>query len=224
MNLESIGGSYMEVLRRLEEARAEIVRYEMEARAKTEHLEMVLAESGLNHSDMEMNYDLLFGPEYYGLSSRASLYNELDDEVRFVDAELSDVTPLLEPSEGLGGIDAISSCPEDATSKGKGREVDNETGKENKEGRTMGKAKDKGKGKARASPYPDLRERLHLRTTTLGLGLPPLFPSYLTNTGDCTDDAMPNLLAGLRTRSFPFPADHFSGDPSGCGVPHHDDD
>jgi hypothetical protein len=218
----------MEVLRRMQEARDEAECRAMEARAKLEHLEAILAESDA-YSDFDMNYDSLIPPpEYYGFSSGADPYNEIDRVLRFADAdsEFSDIPPLLEPAEDLGGMDGISSVPEDATSKGKGRQVEDEAGQAVAEGRALdkgkGKSRDKGKGKARASPYPDSRERLHLRTSLSGLGLLSLFPSYLMNAGGCTDDAMPDLLPGLRGHPNPFPADHFSGDPSGCGVPHHD--
>lgn len=225
MNPEKFGGTCMEALYRLQEARDEAARRAMEARAKLEYLEAIMAESDA-YPDFDMNYhSLIPPPEYYGFSSEADPYNEIDSVLRFADAEFSDIPPLLEPAEDLGGMNGISSVPEYAANKGKGRQVEDEAGKEIAEGRTLdkGKGKSRDRGKTRASPYPDSRERLHLRTSLSGLGLPSLFPSYLMNVGGCTEDAMPDLLTGLHNRPIPFPAGHFSGDPSGCGVPHHDD-
>jgi hypothetical protein len=184
----------------------------------------MMNEDDLSYSDLGLDHAPGYGLlERYGFSSEA--YNEID-EAQFIDAGLGDLPPLLEPSEALGEMDAISTSAH-AAGKGKGREVDVEAGTENREGMTRDKGKgrprDKGKGKARASPYPDYHERL-LRRTSSGLGLPPLIPSYITSIGGCTDDAMGDLLAGLRPGPSFLPDNHFPGDPSGCGVPHHDDD
>lgn len=195
---------FMEIRRRLEAARATVA-----------HWENIMAENRIAYSNMGLTYGSVLNHEYY---------NEMNGYVPLADAEFGDLPPLLEAPDARDGI---SSLVEHDASKGKGREADNEAGKENGGGRGRRRGKrrtrDKGKGKARANPYPDPRERVHLRTS-LGLGLQPFFPSYLSNIGGCTDDAMADLLTRLRNRSLLVPNDHSAGDPSGCGVPHHQDD
>lgn len=212
----------MQTMQRLAETKTEIARLERF---------MAEAERGVSHSDLGLNHHFWGHSGGDGLSPGGFLYDEADGEISGIDVELDDtVPPLLEPTEAMSGIEVISSTTRGVAGSGKGKVTDNETGKENMQGRVLdkGKAKatDKGKSKptSRGSPY--LRSTPHLRTS-LGLDLPSLFPPYLINVPGCNDEAMTDLLSGLRhgsTRLALFPDDRFPGDPSGCGVPHHDDD
>jgi len=188
-----------------------------ETTGEIRRLEMAFTERGFDYSNLSTDYSGL-DLEYYELDSEDDLQSELDVGVPFDDAELSDMPPLLEPAEALGGMNVISSFPQRATRKGKGKEVDNEI--KDGEGKKLdkGKARDKGKGKARASPY--FRDRPHLR-----MALQPLCSdSYLANIGGYPDEAMADLLTRFHTPPLFFPDFRFpGGDPSGCGVAHHDD-
>jgi hypothetical protein len=197
------------------------------AEAEVARLTAIVNESDFNYSDLGMDYASGLGLERYELGSQAySPYVGIYETHPSLDAEFDDLPSLLEPLEAPDVMDVVSTLPEASNDKGKGREVENEAETENRDGRARDparRAKEKGKGKARASPYPDPRDRLlHLRSS-LGMPLLPLFPGYLTNIGGCTDDAMGDLTE-FRTSPLLLPDNHFAGDPSRCGVPHHDDD
>jgi len=109
------------------------------------------------------------------------------------------IDPTMEDEQGLG---AISPTP-DCVDKGKGKMVD------------------KGKGRARDRGKPYFRERppLHMR---YGSSFRDSYLPMLTSWPPLTNvDPMAHLLTGLRQGSME--SGGFSGDPSGSGVPHHDD-
>ena len=115
------------------------------------------------------------------------------------ESEPVDLPPLIDYSMDVEkGVGAAL----DRVDKGKGKAVDKARGKE--------------KGKERGKPYFRQRPPLHMKyestdPDTYLAGRPSLF----------TDDAMAELLAVFRGRSAMVGG--FSGDPSGSGVPHHDD-
>jgi hypothetical protein len=210
---------YMETMQRL-----------AETRAKVAQLEMVMSQhGGVNYSDLDLDHNFGGLSGYGGLSAGDFVYDEADDEISGIDIDPDDtVPPSLEPAGDMSGIGVVSSTTSGVASNGKGRVIDNEAGKENMQERVLdkgkGRARDRGKSKATSRGNPYLRSTPHLRTL-LGLDLPSLFPRYLTNVPGCTDEAMSDLLSGFRnTHPSLFPDDRIPGDPSGCGVPHHDDD
>jgi hypothetical protein len=179
------------------------------------HLEPPIAKSA-QHSDLD--YSTLRSQHWF--ASVDAPYNERVGDFHFLDAQFSDLPPLLEPAYSCD-MDTIFSFLEGAAGSGKGKEDHVE--KENVEARALekGKGKARDKGKARASPYP--RERSHLRAAA-GIDWRSLFSgSFPTNTGSYSNDTTSNLLTQFRNHPLLFSEGHFAGDPSGCGVPHHDD-
>jgi hypothetical protein len=176
-------------------------------------LEPHIAGDAHHYSEFGMDYTALRRQHWF--SSVDAPCSELDGDFHFLDAEFSDLPPLLEPAY-IPSV--IPSFLEGAVGKEKGQEDYVENENENGEGRALekGKGRAKGKGKARISPYP--RERPHLRAEWQ-----PLFAgSFLMNTGACSNITTSNMLAEFRNHPLLFSEGHFSGDPSGCGVPHHD--